>query len=104
MKNQNFELAASYRDKQTSIEKKLQELQQKWEHGEDHNRVEVDQDKVADVVSMMTGVPVQRMQEAEGTRLVNMADNLKQEVIAQDKAIEKMVKAIQRNRIGLKRP
>lgn len=104
VKNQNFELAASYRDKQTSIEKKLQEVQQKWERGEDHNKVEVDQDKVADVVSMMTGVPVQRMQESEGARLVNMADNLKQEVIAQDKAIEKMVKAIQRNRIGLKDP
>ena len=104
VKNQNFELAANFRDKQTVLEQKLQDAQQRWERGDDHNRVEVDEDKVADVVSMMTGVPVQRMQESEGVRLVNMADNLKREVIAQDKAIEKMVKAIQRNRVGLKDP
>ena len=71
----------------------MQEAQQKWERGDDSNRVEIGADKVADVVSMMTGIPVQRMQESESVRLVNMADNLKHEVIAQDKAIEKMVKA-----------
>ena len=104
VKNQNFELAANFRDKQTALERNLQEAQQKWERGDDSNRVEIGADKVADVVSMMTGIPVQRMQENESVRLVNMADNLKHEVIAQDKAIEKMVKAIQRNRIGLKDP
>ena len=104
VKNQNFELAANFRDKQTALERNLQEAQQKWERGDDSNRVEIGADKVADVVSMMTGIPVQRMQESESARLVNMADNLKHEVIAQDKAIEKMVKAIQRNRIGLKDP
>ncbi len=104
VKNQNFELAANFRDKQTALERNLQEAQQKWERGDDSNRVEIGADKVADVVSMMTGIPVQRMQESESVRLVNMADNLKHEVIAQDKAIEKMVKAIQRNRIGLKDP
>ena len=104
VKNQNFELAANFRDKQAALEHELQAAQRKWERGDDSNRVEVDADKVADVVSMMTGIPVQRMQESESARLVSMADNLKQEVIAQDKAIEKMVKAIQRNRIGLKAP
>ena len=104
VKNQNFELAANFRDKQAALEHELQAAQRKWERGDDSNRVEVDADKAADVVSMMTGIPVQRMQESESARLVSMADNLKQEVIAQDKAIEKMVKAIQRNRIGLKAP
>ena len=104
VKNQNFELAASFRDKQSELEAQLKEVQEKWERGESSDRVEIGEDKVADVVSMMTGVPVQRMKEGEGIKLVNMADNLKHEVIAQDKAIEKMVKAIQRNRVGIKEP
>ena len=104
VRNQNFELAASYRDKQTELEAELQELQTKWENNEFGNRDVVTEKDVADVVSMITGVPVQRMAEAEGVRLKNMGAELKKAVIAQDKAIEKMVKAIQRNRVGLKEP
>lgn len=104
VQNQNFELAASFRDRQTELEKTLNEAQKRWERGEVNDRVEIHEDKVADVISMMTGVPVQRMQEGEGLRLKTMGDQLRQQVIAQDGAIEKMVKAIQRNRVGLKDP
>ena len=102
--NQNFELAASYRDRQTEMERQLQELNRKWLDGEVDVRQEVTAEQVADVVSMMTGVPVQRMAQEEGIRLKGMAQELKQQVIAQDKAIDKMVRAIQRNRVGLKEP
>ena len=102
--NQNFELAASYRDRQTELERQLQELNRKWLDGEVDVRQEVTAEQVADVVSMMTGVPVQRMAQEEGIRLKGMAQELKQQVIAQDKAIDKMVRAIQRNRVGLKEP
>ena len=101
---QDFELAAQYRDRQTQLEEQFQDLKDKWENGDKSTRTIVDIDQIEKVVSMMTGVPVQRMQEAETLRLKNMADNLKSAVIAQDKAIEKMVKAIQRNRVGLKDP
>lgn len=102
VRNQNFELAASYRDKQTELESELTELQERWTNNEIGNRDIITEKDVADVVSMITGVPVQRMAEAEGIRLKNMGGELKNAVIAQDKAIEKMVKAIQRNRVGLK--
>ena len=102
--NQNFELAASYRDRQTELERQLQELNRKWLDGEVDVRQEVTAEQVADVVSIMTGVPVQRMAQEEGIRLKGMAQELKQQVIAQDKAIDKMVRAIQRNRVGLKEP
>ena len=102
--NQNFELAAGYRDRQTELEKQLQELNRKWLDGDVDVRQEVTAEQVADVVSMMTGVPVQRMAQEEGIRLKGMAQELKQQVIAQDKAIDKMVRAIQRNRVGLKEP
>ena len=102
--NQNFELAASYRDRQTELERQLQEMNRKWLDGEIDVRQEVTAEQVADVVSMMTGVPVQRMAQEEGIRLKGMAQELKQQVIAQDKAIDKMVRAIQRNRVGLKEP
>lgn len=104
VKNQNYELAAGYRDRQLQIEKELQELNEKWTNGEDETRQVVDADQVAEVVSMMTGVPAQRMAEQEGIRLKGMAVELKNNVIAQDAAIDKMVKAIQRNRVGLKEP
>ena len=104
VKNQNFELAASFRDKQTELEQKLKDEQERWQNGDTEDKIEIGEDAIADVVSMITGVPVQRMQEAEGIRLKNMNDNLKQVVIAQDAAIDKMVKAIQRNRVGLKDP
>jgi len=102
--NQNFELAASYRDRQTELERQLQEMNRKWFEGEIDVRQEVTAEQVADVISMMTGVPVQRMAQEEGIRLKGMAQELKQQVIAQDKAIDKMVRAIQRNRVGLKEP
>ena len=102
--NQNFELAASYRDRQTLLEDELRKLNEDWTNGDNSSRETVTEKEVADVVSMMTGVPVQRMAEAEGVRLRMMADELKKAVVAQDSAIEKMVKAIQRNRVGLKDP
>lgn len=102
--NQNFELAASYRDKGLSLEKKLDLMHKKWQSGDCTERIPVTESDVADVVSKMSGVPVQRMAEEEGVRLKNMSAVLKKSVIAQDDAIEKMVKAIQRNRIGLRDP
>ena len=104
VKNQNFELAAGYRDRQTALEAELKDLNERWSKGEDDERQVVDAEQVAEVVSMMTGVPAQRMAEQEGIRLKGMAQELKNAVIAQDAAIDKMVKAIQRNRVGLKDP
>ena len=104
VKNQNFELAAGYRDRQTQLESELEEMNERWRKGEDEERQTVDAEQVAEVVSMMTGVPAQRIAEQEGIRLKGMAQELKNAVIAQDKAIDKMVKAIQRNRVGLKDP
>ena len=104
VRNQNFELAAGYRDKQTELEAELAQMQERWENNEIGYRDMVTEKDVAGVVSMITGVPVQRMAESEGARLKNMGVELKKTVVAQDKAIEKMVKAIQRNRVGLKEP
>ena len=104
VKNQNYELAAGYRDRQTQLEKELNELNKKWQDGESDERQVVTESEVANVVSMMTGVPVQRMAEQEGIRLKGMATELKGAVIGQDGAIDKMVRAIQRNRVGLKDP
>ncbi|KXU59694.1 ATP-dependent Clp protease ATP-binding subunit [Prevotella bivia] len=104
VKNQNFELAASFRDKQTELERVLKEKQEEWQRGDAEERAEITEDDVADVVAMMSGVPVQKMKESEGIQLKNMDKDLKKLVIAQDDAIDKMVKAIQRNRIGLKDP
>ena len=104
VKNQNFELAAGYRDRQTQLEAELKEMNERWSKGENEERQTVDAEQVAEVVSMMTGVPAQRIAEQEGIRLKGMAQELKNAVIAQDKAIDKMVKAIQRNRVGLKDP
>ena len=102
--HQDFELAASYRDRETVLNRELQELNRKWQEGDVDVRPTVTAEQVADVVSMMTGVPVQRMAQEEGIRLKGMAKELKGQVIGQDKAIDKMVKAIQRNRVGLKEP
>lgn len=102
--NQNYELAASYRDNQTQLEKQLTEVQTQWMAGNTDERQTVTEVEVSDVVSMMTGIPVQRMAETENTRLKGMGTLLKANVIAQDAAIDKLVKAIQRNRVGLKDP
>ena len=102
VKNQNFELAAGYRDKQTELEQQLQEMNNRWSKGEGKEKTTINTNDVAEVISTMCGVPVQRIAASEGEQLKGMADKLKQEVVAQDRAIEKIVKAIQRNRVGLK--
>jgi ATP-dependent Clp protease ATP-binding subunit ClpC len=104
VKDQNFERAAGFRDKERELLEQLSLEKQRWEQELSKNRVVVDADKVAEVVAMMTGVPVQRIAQAEGTRLLKMAEELKASVIGQDEAIEKVVRAIQRNRAGLKDP
>lgn len=103
-RSQNFELAASLRDKEAKKKNELEQAKAEWEKRLDAERQEVDEDKVAEVVAMMTGVPTQRIAQAEGSRLLHMGDSLKGAVIGQDDAIKKVVKAIQRNRIGLKDP
>lgn len=102
--NQDFEKAASYRDAEQTLKQKLAKANEQWEKQLEENRVTVDEDRVAEVVAMMTGVPVQRIAQAEGSRLRAMAPRLKEDIIGQDKAIDKIVKAIQRNRVGLKDP
>lgn len=101
---QNFESAASFRDKEQRLKKQLEEAKNKWEEQLNSKRETVDEDKVAEVVAMMTGVPVQRVAQAEGSRLKAMGPQLKGAIIGQDQAIDKIVKAIQRNRVGLKDP
>lgn len=104
IQEQNFEKAASFRDKEVELKKQLEDAKTRWEEQLISHREIVDEDKVAEVVAMMTGVPVQRVAQAEGMRLKSMAPALKAEIIGQDNAIDKIVKAIQRNRIGLKDP
>jgi len=104
VKNQNFEKAASFRDKEKDLQELIEQEKRKWEKELSLNREIVDADKVAEVVAMMTGVPVQRIAQTEGTRLLKMADELRGSIIGQDEAISKVVKAIQRNRAGLKDP
>ena len=101
---QNFESAAAFRDKEHKLRAELEEAKKRWEENLNKERETVDEDKVAEVVAMMTGVPVQRVAQAEGKRLVKMSPTLKNEIIGQDNAIDKITKAIQRNRIGLKDP
>ena len=104
VKLQNFELAASYRDKEKEYASQLDKLKEEWENSLKENRETVDDEQIAEVVSMMSGVPVQRMAQAEGMRLLGMKDDLLSKVIGQDKAIATLVKAIQRSRVGLKDP
>ncbi|MDR1380142.1 MAG: ATP-dependent Clp protease ATP-binding subunit [Tannerella sp.] len=104
VKSQNFELAASYRDKERQLLSDLDYAKEKWEHEMQEHRETVDEEKVAEVVAMMSGVPVQRIAKTENARLLEMESVLKQKVIGQDDAVHKIVKAIQRNRIGLKDP
>lgn len=101
---QNFELAASYRDKEKEYANQLDTLKEEWEKSLKENRETVDDEQIAEVVSMMSGVPVQRMAQAEGMKLLGMKDDLLSKVIGQDKAIATLVKAIQRSRVGLKDP
>lgn len=104
VKAQNFELAASFRDKEKSLLDELELSKARWEEELQKHRETVDAEKVAEVVAMMTGIPVQRVAQAEGARLMQMGQQLKGKVVGQDDAIAKIVKAIQRNRAGLKDP
>ncbi|MGE0076524.1 MAG: ATP-dependent Clp protease ATP-binding subunit [Bacteroidales bacterium] len=104
VKNQQFELAANLRDKEKRLIEQLEDEQSRWEKELAKHRETVDEERVAEVVAMMTGVPVQRIAQAEGARLLKMGEELKGSVIGQDEAIGKIVKAIQRNRAGLKDP
>ena len=101
---QNFELAASFRDKEKEYTNQLDVLKEEWEKNLKENRETVGDEQIAEVVSMMSGVPVQRMAQAEGMKLLGMKNDLLSKVIGQDKAIATLVKAIQRSRIGLKDP
>ena len=102
--SQNFELAASFRDKESELNKILDAEQQKWDKELAQKRDTVDESNIEEVIAMMSGIPVTRIAEAEGQRLRKMKDALKGKVIGQDEAVDKVVKAIQRNRIGLKDP
>jgi ATP-dependent Clp protease ATP-binding subunit ClpC len=104
VKSQNFELAANFRDKEKNLLTLLDQEKEQWEKELLNHREIVDEHKVAEVVAMMSGIPVQRIAQAEGKRLMNMGNDLKGKVIGQDDAIAKIVKAIQRNRAGLKDP
>ena len=102
--SQKYEEAAKLRDDEKRIESSLQTAQQQWEEDSKLNREIVTEDNVAEVVSMMTGIPVNRVAEAESHRLHDLPDLIKGKVIGQDEAVTKVVKAIQRNRVGLKDP
>ncbi len=104
VKEQNYELAASYRDKVKDLSVELDIMKANWEKSMKDNRKEVDAEQIADVVSMMSGIPVQKLAQSEGIRLSGMKEELKHHVIAQDDAIDKVTKAILRSRIGLKEP
>lgn len=102
--DQNFELAATYRDRETQLEGELKELNDKWVASDDGHRETITEADVANVVSIMSGIPVQRISESEGCVLKNLGSRLKSVVVAQDDAIGKIVRSIQRNRLGLKDP
>lgn len=102
--DQDFELAASYRDRQCQLEAELKKLNEEWATGDDGQRETVDSADVANVVSTMTGIPLQRISEKESDRLRRLGECLNNSVIAQEKAINKVVRSIQRNRLGLGSP
>jgi ATP-dependent Clp protease ATP-binding subunit ClpC len=104
VKTQNFELAASFRDKEKKLLDELEQSKVRWEEELQKHREAVDAERVAEVVAMMTGIPTQRIAQAEGFRLLQMGEELKGKVVGQEEAIVKIVKAIQRNRAGLKDP
>ncbi len=101
---QNFESAANYRDQQEKLKDELAVAKERWERELDSRRVTVNEDHIAEVVAMMTGVPVQRIAQSEGIRLLGMTDELKKQVVGQDEAIDKIARSIRRNRAGLRDP
>ncbi|MEC8211488.1 MAG: ATP-dependent Clp protease ATP-binding subunit, partial [Bacteroidota bacterium] len=104
VKKQKYEEAAKLRDDEKRIEKELFLAQEEWQETQKENRVTVNESDIADVVSMMTGIPVNRVAESESIRLNNLAVQIKEKIIGQDQVVEKVVRAIQRNRAGLKNP
>ena len=104
VKNQQYEKAADLRDQESKLQRNLEEAKLQWEEESKTRRYPVNEEDIAEVVSMMTGIPVNRVAQNESKKLVGMADDLKGAVIGQDSAIEKVTKAIQRNRVGLKDP
>ena len=104
VKSQNYELAANHRDRANELTKQLDEMKKAWESQHNEHRQTVDEEEIARVVSMMSGIPVQRMAQTESARLINMKGELQNQVIAQDAAIETLAKAILRSRVGLKDP
>lgn len=104
VKSQRFEEAAALRDTEKRLGEELEKAKHQWEEESKHKRYPIDEEAIAEVVSMMTGIPVKRMVEAESEKLRKMGQDLKGMVVGQDEAISKVVKAIQRNRVGLKDP
>ena len=104
VKNQKYEEAASFRDKEKIIESKLNSAQSQWEEECKKNKEIVDEESIADVVSMMTGIPLNKLKQSESNKLSKLTSIVKKSIIGQDKAIDKVVKSIQRNRAGLKDP
>ena len=104
VKSQKFEEAASLRDTEKRLAEELEKAKNHWEEESKHKRYPIDEDAIAEVVSMMTGIPVKRMVQAETDKLKKMNEDMKGMVVGQDEAISKVVKAIQRNRVGLKDP
>ena len=104
VKSQRFEEAASLRDTEKRLQEELEKAKSDWEEESKHKRYPIDEEAIAEVVSMMTGIPVKRMVQAETEKLRKMATDLTGAVVGQDEAIQKVVKAIQRNRVGLKDP
>ncbi len=104
VKSQKFEEAASLRDTEKRLQEELEKAKLNWEEESKHKRYPIDEDAIAEVVSMMTGIPVKRMVQAETEKLRNMGKDMGDMVVGQDEAIQKVVKAIQRNRVGLKDP
>jgi ATP-dependent Clp protease ATP-binding subunit ClpC len=104
VKNQNFEEAARLRDKEKNLQAELEEAKFNWELKNQNTYYDVGEQEIADVVAMMTGIPVNKIAESESTKLVNMEEELKKVVVGQDEAIEKISKAIRRARAGLKDP
>jgi ATP-dependent Clp protease ATP-binding subunit ClpC len=104
VKSQKFEEAASLRDTEKRLQEDLEKAKNHWEEESKHKRYPIDEEAIAEVVSMMTGIPVKRMVQAESEKLRKMSDEMRGMVVGQDEAIQKVVKAIQRNRVGLKDP
>jgi ATP-dependent Clp protease ATP-binding subunit ClpC len=104
VKSQKFEEAAALRDNEKRLGEELEKAKAQWEEESKHKRYPIGEEEIAEVISMMTGIPVKRMVEAETQKLRKMADEMKAMVVGQDEAIGKVVKAIQRNRVGLKDP